>query len=86
MSDYTPTTSEVREGYARYSKLNDDESLGGAKDQFNSWLTSYRADLLEQVALALKAHAELEKKYGDKSYVLGFQDAAEMAMKGGSDE
>lgn len=53
MSDYTPTTDDVREDYisGRYDPYNEDNAdWGTLREQFDRWLVAHDAELLERAA------------------------------------
>lgn len=66
MSDYTPTTAEVRGAYVvhgfrdchRSAVETEHQSMGGFSAEFDRWLTQHDADTREQCAREIEEEAQ----------------------------
>ena len=75
MSDYTPTTEEVRNKYSGFSTSNSNHTgqvyLNFA--EFDRWLAEVKAQALEEVLDIIRGQAEGSQLEGDQKAVLLYE-------------
>ena len=88
--DYTPTSQEVREGYAWWHEYQEDGAAGipvpESEAAFDRWLESVRAEERERIARNIQAAGREEERKDFTPHsggrFEGLMDAARIAREG----